>query len=86
MEKTTEQKIADLERKVSQYQERKKDAKARANEKARRDRNHRLIVAGGFLESVLGRPLEENEHNAFAAFLRGAKLDGRTLEEVMRHE
>lgn len=86
MEKTTEQKIADLERKVSLYREREKDARARANQKARKDRDHRLIVTGGFIESVLGRPLDKSEHDAFAAFMRGAKLNGRTLEEVMRHD
>ena len=86
MDKTPEHKIADLERKVNQYKEREKDVKARANEKARTDRNHRLIVTGGFIESVLGRPLEKKEHDAFAAFLRGAKLNGRSLEEVMRHD
>jgi len=51
--KTDEQKLQELQKKMEQLKEQEKAIKARANEKERKARNHRLIQNGALAEKYL---------------------------------
>lgn len=51
--------LDELEKKSSQLLEREKEAKAKVNAKANKQRIHRLIVLGAVVEKVLGSEIPE---------------------------
>lgn len=84
--KSTEERIADLEKKMKQLQEQKKKILAREREQERKARNHRLIEIGATVESVLGRPIEKEDLPKLKFFLESQEKRGHFFTQAMAEQ
>ena len=71
---------------LKQLQEQKKRLESRRKEDERRARAHRLIEIGGAVESVLGRPIQEQEIPKLISYLRSQEDRGRYFSKAMASE
>lgn len=71
---------------LKQLQEQKKQLEARKKENDRRARAHRLIEIGGAVESVLGRPIEENEIPKLIKYLQSQENRGKNFTRAMEDD
>jgi len=86
-----EERIADLVEKEENalekaryYKEQKRDLEKQKKEKDRKARDHRLIVIGGAVESVLGREIAEEEIPKLIGFLKREDKNGSYFLRAMR--
>lgn len=84
--KSTEERIADLEKKMQQLKEQKKKILAREKEQERKARNHRLIEIGATVESVLGRPIEKEDLPKLKFFLESQEKRGNFFTQAMTEQ
>lgn len=71
---------------LKQLQEQKKRLESRRKEDERKQRAHRLIEIGGAVESVLGRPIQEEEISKLISYLRDQEDRGRYFSKAMAPE
>lgn len=81
--KSTSELIAELEKKESQIQERKKALRQREKAEERKARTHRLIAIGAEVESVLGRSIEKEDLPQLKDFLETQERRGNFFSKAM---
>lgn len=72
--------------KLKQYQAQRKQLEKRKKEEERKIRTHRLIQIGGAVESVLGRPVTEEDVPKLIAFLKKQESNGKYFSRAMQAE
>lgn len=85
-----EEQLSDLNEKENQAKEKVNQIKAqkqqllqRQKAKERKQRNHRLILAGAEIERILQRPLEDEDIEKLAAFLENQEQRGKYFSSAM---
>ena len=91
--KTYEERIREMEEreqasidKMKQYAARKKELIRRQKAEESRKRTHRLCLVGAAVESVLGRPIEEEDLPKLTAFLHRQEINGKFFSKAMQKE
>lgn len=72
--------------KLKQYQAQRKQLEKRKKEEERKIRTHRLIQIGGAVESVLGRPVTEEDVPKLIAFLKKQESNRKYFSRAMQTE
>lgn len=72
--------------KLKQYQAQRKQLEKRKKEEERKIRTHRLIQIGGAVESVLGRPVMEEDVPKLIAFLKKQESNGKYFSRALQTE
>ncbi len=70
--------------KLKQYQAQRKQLEKRKKEEERKIRIHRLIQIGGAVESVLSRPVTEEDVPKLIAFLKKQESNGKYFSRAMQ--
>lgn len=70
--------------KLKQFQAQRKQLEKRKKEEERKIRTHRLIQIGGAVESVLGRPVTEEDVPKLIAFLKKQESNGKYFSRAMQ--
>lgn len=81
--KTTEERIAELDKKLEQIKAQKKAIIQKEKQAERKARTKRLIEIGGAVESVLGRPIEHSELPKLIDFLKQQEERGSYFSRAM---
>jgi hypothetical protein len=82
-ERTSEERIAELDKKIEQIKAQKKAILAREKQAERKARTKRLIEVGATVESVLGRPIEQDELPKLLNFLKQQEERGQYFSKAM---
>ena len=69
-QKSFDERIAELQKRQEQLKAQERDLIKRHNAEERKKRTRRLIEIGGITESVLGRPLTDQDKVRFQYFLK----------------
>lgn len=72
--------------KLKQYQAQRKQLEKQKKAEERKIRTHRLIQIGGAVESVLGRPVMEEDVPKLIAFLKKQESNGKYFSRAMQTE
>lgn len=72
--------------KLKQYQAQRKQLEKQKKAEERKIRTHRLIQIGGAVESVLGRPVTEEDVPKLIAFLKKQESNGKYFSKAMQTE
>ena len=78
-----EERIEDLKRRQEQLKEQEKDLKKKVAKEERKKRTRRLIEIGGTVQSVLGRPLEDEDKDRLYRFLMMQERNGNYFTKAM---
>ncbi len=84
MPNNLEERIAKLQEKQKQLKAQEKALKARQSQEERKVRTKRLIKIGAAVESVLGRPIEEEDIPNLIAFLHSQEQRGSFFSKAMQ--
>lgn len=79
-------KEGELLEKLKQYQAQRKHLEKQKKAEERKIRIHRLIQIGGAVESVLGRPVVEEDVPKLIAFLKKQESNGKYFSRAMQTE
>jgi uncharacterized protein (DUF2267 family) len=82
-ERTSEERIAELDKRIEQIKAQKKAILAREKQAERKARTKRLIEVGATVESVLGRPIEQDELPKLLNFLKQQEERGQYFTKAM---
>ena len=82
-QKSSEERIAELDKRIEQIKAQKKAIIQREKQAERRARTKRLIEIGGAAESVLGRPFQEGDLQKFINFLKQQEIRGNYYSKAM---
>lgn len=83
--KSNEEKLQELELRMKQLQNQKKQILAKHNAEQRKKRNHRLIEIGAEVEAALGYPLDTREaRKALGDFLRSQESRGEWVSKAIK--
>lgn len=82
----TEERIAELDKKIEQIKAQKKAILQREKQAERKARNKRLIEIGGAVESVLGHPIEKEDLPKLINFLKQQEERGHYFSKAMQTE
>lgn len=80
--RSTEERIAELDKKMEQIKAQKKAILQREKEIQRKARTRRLIEVGGAVESVLGHPIEKEDIPNLIAFWNSKKSVEITFQKL----
>jgi len=72
--------------KLKQYQAQRKQLEKQKKAEERKIRTHQLIQIGGAVESVLGRPVMEEDVPKLIAFLKKQESNGKYFSRAMQTE
>lgn len=72
--------------KLKQYQAQRKQLEKQKKAEERKIRTHRLIQIDGAVESVLGRPVTEEDVLKLIAFLKKQESNGKYFSRAMQTE
>ena len=78
-----EERLEDLKRRQNQLKEQEKDLRKRVATEERKKRTRRLIEIGGIVQSVLGRPLEDEDKEKLRRFLLIQERNGNYFTKAM---
>ena len=81
-----DERIKELTTKVEQLKAQERDLIKRHNAEERKKRTRRLIEIGGITESVLGRPLTDQDKVRFQYFLKLQEQRGGFFSKAMNDE
>lgn len=84
--KNRDEKIAEYELKIKQLQAQKRALINKAKEEERKARTKRLIEVGATVESVLGRPITQEELPLLKSFLEAQESRGGYFSKAMSSE
>ena len=84
MPNNLEERIAKLQEKQKQLKAQEKALKARQSQEERKVRTKILIKIGAAVESVLGRPIEEEDIPNLIAFLQSQEQRGSFFSKAMQ--
>ena len=79
----TEERIAELDKKIEQIKAQKKAILQREKQAERKARTKRLIEIGGAVESVLGHPIEKDDLPKLINFLKQQEERGQFFSKAM---
>lgn len=82
----TEERIAELDKKIEQIKAQKKAILQREKQAERKARTKRLIEIGGAVESVLGQPIEKEDLPKLINFLKQQEERGHYFSKAMQNE
>lgn len=82
----TEERIAELDKKIEQIKAQKKAILQREKQAERKARTKRLIEIGGAVESVLGQPIEKEDLPKLINFLKQQEERGHYFSKAMQTE
>lgn len=85
-ERSYEERMQELKQKREQLMARERELTKRHNAEERKRRTRRLIEIGGITESVLGRPLTDQDKVRFAYFLRLQEQRGGFFSKAMNED
>ncbi len=80
------ERINDLQQRQAQLREQERVLKARKNTEERKADTHRKIMVGATVESVLGRPIEQEELPKLLRYLHDQENRGRYFSRAMNEE
>ena len=80
--RSTEERIAELDKKMEQIKAQKKAILQREKEIQRKARTRRLIEVGGAVESVLGHPIEKKISQILLTFWNSKKSVEITFQKL----
>ncbi len=83
MNKSYEERIAELQKRQNELKEQTKDLQRRAKEAERKKRTRRLIEIGGIVESVLGREFNDSDKMKLLQFLKSQERNGKFFTQAM---
>jgi hypothetical protein len=83
LKKSSEEKIAELDKRIEQIKAQKKAIIQREKQAERKARTKRLIEIGGAAESVLGRPFQNDDLQKFINFLKQQEIRGNYYSKAM---
>ena len=81
--RTYEQRLEELQKKQEQLKAQEKELKRRQSEAERKKRTRRLIELGGIVESVLGRPITDEDKIRLQNFLKKQERNGGYFTKAM---
>ena len=84
--KTDQERLDELEETQSQINARRKDLRAKIRKEERNKRTKRLVKLGGAVESVLGKPIEEEDLPKLLNFLYKQEKNGKYFSKAMEGE
>lgn len=84
MPKSLDNRISELQTKISQLKAQEKALKARKTEQERKARTKRLIEIGATVESVLGRPITKEDLPNLKRFLQEQEDRGNFFSNAMK--
>ncbi len=84
--KTSEEQLAEIQKKMAQLKAKEKQIKARHSQEERKARTKRLIEVGATVESVLGRPIEKEDLPKLKAFLENQEQRGQFFSKALSKE
>ena len=84
--KTYEEQLEEIKVRQDQLKAREKAVKARQRADNRRKEAHRKIVIGAAVESVLGRPIQEDEISKLIDFLKDQERRGKWFSKAMNKQ
>lgn len=79
----TEERLADIDKKMEQLKAQKRALQARQSAEERKKRTKRLIEVGATVEKVLGRPIEQEELPKLLNFLKQQEERGQYFSKAM---
>ena len=85
-QRSFDERIAELQKQQEQLKEREKALRKRQSEMERKKRTRRLIEIGGITESVLGRPLTDQDKTRFMYFLKLQEQRGGFFSKAMNDD
>lgn len=84
--RTSEEQLADIQKKIEQLKAKEKQIKARHSQEERKARTKRLIEVGATVESVLGRSIEKEDLPKLKSFLENQEQRGQFFSKAMERE
>ena len=81
--RTYDERIEELMRKQEQLKAQERQLKKLQNVEERKKRTKRLIEMGAIIESVLGRPVTDEDTERLQSFLRKQETNGSLLTKAM---
>lgn len=84
--RTSEEQLADIQKKIEQLKAKEKQIKARHSQEERMARTKRLIEVGATVESVLGRSIEKEDLPKLKSFLENQEQRGQFFSKAMERE
>ena len=85
-QRTFEERIEELQKQQEQLKAQEKALRKRQSEVERKRRTRRLIETGAIVESVLGRPLTDQDKIRFEYFLRLQEQRGSFFSKAMNDD
>ena len=85
-QRSYDERIEELRKRREQLMARERDLTKRHNAEERKRRTRRLIEIGGITESVLGRPLTDQDKVRFMYFLKLQEKNGGFFSKAMNDE
>ena len=85
-QKSFDEKIEENLKKQAQLKAQERDLRKRHSEEERKKRTRRLIEIGGITESVLGRPLTDQDKVRFQYFLKLQEQRGGFFSKAMNED
>lgn len=85
-QKSFDERIAELQKRQEQLKAQERDLIKRHNAEERKKRTRRLIEIGGITESVLGRPLTDQDKVRFQYFLKLQEQRGGFFSKAMNDD
>ena len=85
-ERSYEERMQELKQKREQLMARERELTKRHNAEERKRRTRRLIEIGGITESVLGRPLTDQDKVRFMYFLKLQEQRGGFFSKAMNED
>ena len=81
--RTYDERIEELMRKQEQLKAQERQLKKLQNVEERKKRTKRLIEMGAIIESVLGRPVTDEDKERLRSFLRKQEINGSFFTKAM---
>lgn len=81
--KTSEEQLAEIQKKMAQLKAKEKMIKARHSQKERNARTRRFCVLGGEIEKLLDRKLTDDDVNNIIAFLTNQEQRGKFFSKAL---
>ena len=81
--KSYDEQLDEIKKKQEQLVALERDLKKRRSEEERKKRTKRLIELGGIIESVLGRPVADDDKIKLLNFLKSQEIRGNYFSNAM---
>lgn len=81
--KSDEERLEEIQRKMTMLKEQEKKLKARQSQKERNERTRRFCILGGEIEKILGRKINDDDVRKIIAFLESQEKRGKFFSSAV---